>query len=522
MNGTIRPINASVNFYNDVDVASPGLFILNSSPVLTSNSSAVSGNEGTTIPNSGTWSDPDAGNVVTLTTSVGTIVKNANGTWDWSIVTTDNLPTTTVTVTAVDGVRGRSSTTFTYIANNVAPVLTRALATVSGAILSTITNTGTYADVSADTVTLSVDVGTIINNNNGTWSWSIIPTAAVSNQTVTVTASDEDGGTSTVTFLLNAVAAITDSKVYYKGSGFTGIPSSLDSGKVLLKSSTATQTTSFGNVTNYSRGINGVVLDIAGLGSTNLTVADFIFRVAPSGAIGTVDPSTWALAPAPSAITATAGTSTAPGRVVLEWTDNVIQNTWLQIVVRANTNTGLVNREVFYLGHATGDIDGAAQYRVTTIDVGLVRAGVSNNLVLANEIRDVDKDRRITTIDVGFVRARVNNAIILNNITIPIAGTGAEGEDGFRPMNVLPTLPTSTKLETSTGNATELPKIGPRWTGMDYAVPFGPTATTSELKSLVYGPVALDDSATADTNSEVGLVDDFFSELGKKRAKKVS
>jgi len=179
-----------------------------------------------------------------------------------------------------------------FTVNNLPPVVTRAAATVAGNVLSTISNTVTFSDVPADTVSLSVDVGTIVNNNNGTWSWSITPSAAASNQTVTVTASDEDGGTSTVAFVLNAVAAVTNSKLYYKGSGFTGIPASLDSGKILLKSNTATQTTSFDNVTNYSRGINGVVLDIAGLGNTNLTTSDFIFRVAPSGEAGTVDPST--------------------------------------------------------------------------------------------------------------------------------------------------------------------------------------------------------------------------------------
>ena len=43
---------------------------------------------------------------------------------------------------------------------------------------TTATNTGTNNDPGGDTVTLSASVGTIINNGNGTWSWSFLATPA--------------------------------------------------------------------------------------------------------------------------------------------------------------------------------------------------------------------------------------------------------------------------------------------------------------------------------------------------------
>jgi len=80
-------------------------------------------------------------------------------------------------------------------------------ASLTGGVGTLFTNTGTYADVPGDTVTLSADIGVIVNNGNGTWSWSHTPSALVSNQVVTIAGTDEDGGSSTVSFTLTATAA---------------------------------------------------------------------------------------------------------------------------------------------------------------------------------------------------------------------------------------------------------------------------------------------------------------------------
>ena len=426
-----NPVNGTA--YNTADVGSPGVVSTNTVPVIASDAAAVSGNEGTTITNTGTWSDANASDVVTLTASVGAVVKNANGTWSWSIASTDNQAATTVTITANDGNGGVSTTSFTYTVNNVAPAVAATNSAVSGIVLTTITNTGTYGDVPADTVTLTASTGTIVNNGNGTWSWSITPSAGINNQTVTITAADEDGGSSTTTFSLTAVVDVVDRKLFYNGSGFEtvgGVAAALDTSKVMLRSGTATQTTAFANVSNYTRGINGAVLDVAGLANTALTAADFILRVAPTGASGVVNPSTWANAPTPSALVVTAGTATTPARVQLEWTDNQIQNTWLQIVVRANANTGLTTPAVFYLGHAQAEINGVAPYRVSIADLSPVQTGISTSLVGVNDLRDLNKDRRVTVADLSFVQVRISTTVNLNNITVPIAGSAEEGASG--------------------------------------------------------------------------------------------
>ena len=42
-------------------------------------------------------------------------------------------------------------------------------------------------------------------------------------------------------------------------------------------------------------------------------------------------------------------------RVTITWDDNVIQNQWLQVTVKADANTGLAAADVFYFGNAIGE-----------------------------------------------------------------------------------------------------------------------------------------------------------------------
>ena len=406
----------------------------NTAPVVQANSASVTGNEGTTLTQTGTWSDINATDVVVLSASTGTVVKNSNGTWSWSLAAGDNVPSTNVTITANDGQGGVTTTSFSYTVLNLPPVLSINSSNVSGIVLSSIGNTGTYGDVAADTVTLTASSGTLVKNSNGTWSWTTATPGIVNNQVVTITATDEDGGQSNASFTFNAVAAVVTRSLFYNRSllkSSLGMAASIDSNKTLLQSTSSAQTTSFSNVSNYSRGINGVVLNLAGLASTSLTAADFILRTSPAGAAGNVVPANWPTAPAPSAISVTPGTSTAPAQIALEWADNTIQDTWLQIIVRANATTGLTSPAVYYLGSVPGDINGTSPYIVTTADRTAVQQGISSAFVGINEIRDLNKDRHISAPDLSFVLQRVSATTRLSDIIIPPAGSADEGANSL-------------------------------------------------------------------------------------------
>jgi len=218
-------------------------------------------------------------------------------------------------------------------------------------------------------------------------------------------------------------------QVYYKGSTFasSSVPAALDPIKRPLQPGITSRTTTFTNVSSYTRGLNGLVLDVAGLVGSNLTSADFIFRMAPAGTSGAVTPANWPTAPVPTSINITSASPLAPARVRLEWANNAIQDTWLQVIVKANNNTGLTVPQVFYLGSAVGEVNGAAPYRVTGADLSAVLAAVSTSTVSINDARDVDKSGRVSGSDLSVVLSRSATTIRLNNITIPIAGSAEEG-----------------------------------------------------------------------------------------------
>src|SRR5215210_7644807 len=102
--------------------------VANSAPAINRDNALVPVTEGQTATNSGTWSDANSGDTVTLTASRGTVTKfgtNASGTWSWSQATTDGPEDSgTVTITANDGNGGITTTSFNLTVNNVAPTVT--------------------------------------------------------------------------------------------------------------------------------------------------------------------------------------------------------------------------------------------------------------------------------------------------------------------------------------------------------------------------------------------------------------
>lgn len=352
----------------------------------------------------------------------------------------ETRPSYALTIQISDnGVPAKSETASVTVAVtnvNEAPSLTVTTTNVVGNVLSSVSNSGTWLDPENDVTALSASLGTVTKNSDGTWNWSYTPTTKLLQQLVTITGTDSGGAASTVTFQLNANVAVTNSKVYYKGSSFSNsgndIPSALDSSKSLAVPASTPKALNFSNVVNTSRGINGLVFDVAGLVASSLANSDFLIRMSPTGAFNDASnpPSSWSEATAPSLISVTPGNATIASRIRLEWPDFAIVNRWLQIVIKANSSTGLASPAVFYLGSAVGEINGVAPYRVLNADMLLVQAAIGAGTVPITDARDVNKDKRITNADMLFLQARVTPTPILNDITIPPAGSAAEGAGG--------------------------------------------------------------------------------------------
>jgi hypothetical protein len=180
----------------------------NAAPVIARNNASVTVNEGVAAVNTGTWSDANAGDTVTLSASVGTVTKsgtNASGTWSWSFATSDGPDQSqTVTITANDGTTS-TLTTFSLTVNNVAPTVALSagndLAVNEGAAEHTYSYT--ISDPGADTVS-SVTTSCGANgakvagsdtNTNTSGSFKCTFADGPASSTVSAQATDSDGAT---------------------------------------------------------------------------------------------------------------------------------------------------------------------------------------------------------------------------------------------------------------------------------------------------------------------------------------
>jgi hypothetical protein len=173
-------------------------------PTIDVDAAAVSTGEGSPVTNTGTFNDPDGNATATVTASIGTVTQdNDLGTWSWSLDTVDGPDGPfEVTITVTDIWSAMDSVTFEYSVNNLPPTVTSAgSVTVGEGQLAA--NTGTWGDPGMDDVTLGASIGDIVQNMDGTWSWSLATTDGPDeSQTVTITATDSDGAESQTTFQL--------------------------------------------------------------------------------------------------------------------------------------------------------------------------------------------------------------------------------------------------------------------------------------------------------------------------------
>jgi len=187
------------------------------------------------------------------------------------------------------------------------------------------------------------------------------------------------------------------------------------------------QTAMFDNYTSYALGINGVMVDIAGLpdGAT-LDRHDFEFRVGNDDG-----PNAWDEATLPTSITISSHAGYGgSARITLTWADGTIKNQWLQVKVLDTANTGLPSADVFYFGNAVGESgDSAADAKVNAADVFLTRNNPHNLLNPAPiEFRyDFNRDGRVNATD--MLIARENQTHFLDALKLIAAPDEAVREE---------------------------------------------------------------------------------------------
>jgi len=144
-------------------------------------------------------------------------------------------------------------------------------------------------------------------------------------------------------------------------------------------------TSGYGNYTTYAKGINGLLIDFnAGGNHAAITASDFTFKMSAQGLLGqSNDPTdgSWNTpVPAPTSVTyRAAGTAVSPllgyagnvlpdDRIEIIWADGSIVDRWLEVIVKANANTGLAAQDVFFFGNMPGDTNDEAGSDFKNID----------------------------------------------------------------------------------------------------------------------------------------------------------
>ena len=199
------------------------------------------------------------------------------------------------------------------------------------------------------------------------------------------------------------------------------------------------QTATAANYTSYSRGINGIMVDVASRPAGYTPVAgDFTFRVGndsdPAGA-------GWTDAPVPVSVTRHdwQGVSGST-RVKIVWDDYAIRSQWLEVTVLA-TPLGLQSDDVFYFGNAPGEAGNtAANAEVSTTDLLLARSNPQTFLDRAGitDAYDFNRDSLVDTTDI--LQARNNQTNFLNALKL-ITPTVAPGEVMAAPAVDAPSPP---------------------------------------------------------------------------------
>ncbi len=206
---------------------------------------------------------------------------------------------------------------------------------------------------------------------------------------------------------------IVDRRVFYNrstnavfGDGSGNPTNAIDSTKSALRPG---ETASTVNYTNYSRGLNGIVVDIAS--PTNLsaiTAASFQFATWSSFPDST--PNFVTINPTVTVSTFAGGGLNGSDRVKLEFANNAIQNAWLRVTMLADANTGLAANDVFYFGNARFDVTPTSpfpsqQVTINAFDVNTIRARQGQNPGVISNIFDVDRNGVVNAFDTNAVRA---------------------------------------------------------------------------------------------------------------------
>ena len=268
---------------------------------------------------------------------------------------------------------------------------------------------------------------------------------APAGEVVTATATAPDGSTSEFSNPA-PVPGVVDRHLFYNGSSYDGgnaaaTPADDNAIAPDVNEVLPLGFASLNGVSRYHKGINGIMIDLAGkpAGSV-LTPDDFVVKVLPAGTFQPEYTERWPAGPAPSQVVVRPGAGTGgTDRVTLIWPDGAIRNTWVRIEVRPNERTGLTVPDVFFYGSLAGESSGSGQRNsetVNALDLTAMKRAVTvvgARPVAITETADHNRDGRVNALDLAVVKRNLNATIQyftprLPEPPFPSASAGARRE----------------------------------------------------------------------------------------------
>jgi hypothetical protein len=313
-------------------------------------------------------------------------------------------------------------------------------------------------------------------------------------------------------YLAPAAASVVGRNLFYNNSAFDDYqprPGGHDDAAAfatdktpLLPNGKAT----FANVTSYSKGINGIAIDLSGWHGS-ISADDFVFKVGNNNA-----PSTWARAPAPTSVTVFGKTGAlGSDRVEIVWNDGVIAKRWLSITMLANADTGLATPSTFYFGSAVADSglsDTATLAIVNASDELLVRNNPASNVSISSAL-DYNRDGAVDQMDELTARANYSTVVtalkVLDLSLSPLAPAGDNAS--VVASSLFMNSPEPALLSPSRRGAEAISSASVPWTG----ALLSPTAVNAAWKTLEPFWLA-DDQAGADLGAnDADVLGEWFA-----------
>ena len=208
-------------------------------------------------------------------------------------------------------------------------------------------------------------------------------------------------------------ASVVGRHIFYNNSAFDGNDLAINAADDAAIATDKTahepgQIATFANYTSYSRGINGIMIDVESLADPGqISLRDFQFRTGRED-----DVANWLTAPNPSEIVVRpdAGTN-GSDRITLVWPDNAIDNEWLHVTVNATPQTGLEAPDAFIFGNAIGESGDRLSSAI--VDVQDERGPRENphaffDLAEIEDAYDYNRDRYVNATDQIIARSNAN------------------------------------------------------------------------------------------------------------------